>query len=198
MAASRQLAFNWRARNRTQTMSTGVSNNRAARKWTRAELAGRVLWALAVPLFRLSPRILWGWRRALLRAFGAKIGKDVHIYPSVRITIPWNISIGDEAAVGDYAILYALGPIRVGKRATISQYAHLCAGTHDWRDPAMPLVKTPLVIGEDAWVCANAFVGPGVTIGDRAIVGAAAVTMKDVAAKAIVGGNPAVQISTRE
>lgn len=179
-------------------MSTGVSNNRAARKWTRAELAGRVLWALAVPLFRLSPRILWGWRRALLRAFGAKIGKDVHIYPSVRITIPWNISIGDEAAVGDYAILYALGPIRVGKRATISQYAHLCAGTHDWRDPAMPLVKTPLVIGEDAWVCANAFVGPGVTIGDRAIVGAAAVTMKDVAAKAIVGGNPAVQISTRE
>ena len=174
-----------------------VTANRAARKWTRCELAARVLWALARPLFRFSPRFLWGWRRALLSAFGAEIGKNAHIYPTVRITIPWNIAIGDEAAVGDYAILYALGPICIGARATISQYAHLCAGTHDWRDPAMPLIKTPLVIGEDAWVCANAFIGPGVTIGDGAIVGAAAVAMKDVGAKAIVGGNPAAQIGTR-
>jgi len=178
-------------------MSTDISSNRAARKWSRAELAGRLLWTIAVPLFRFSPRILWGWRRALLRAFGAKIGKYAHIYPTVRITIPWNIDIGEEAAVGDHAILYALGPIRIGARATISQYAHLCAGTHDWRDPAMPLVKTPIVIGDDAWVCANAFVGPGVTIGQRAILGAGAVTMKDVEAGAIVGGNPARRIADR-
>lgn len=178
-------------------MGTDILSNRAARKWSRAELTGRVLWTLALPLFRFSPRILWGWRRALLGAFGAKIGRDAHIYPSVRITIPWNIEIGDQAAVGDRAILYALGPIRIGERATVSQYAHLCAGTHDWRDPAMPLVKKPVVIGKDAWVCANAFVGPGVTIGDSAIVGAAAVIMKDVPAMTIVGGNPAAPIGTR-
>lgn len=134
----------------------------------------------------------------LLRTFGAKIGAEVHIYPSVRITIPWNLEIGDQAAVGDHAILYALGTIRIGARATVSQNAHLCAGTHDWRDASMPLVKAPLVIGEDAWVCADAFIGPGVVIGDGAIVGARAVTMKDVQPHSIVGGNPAQQIGTRE
>lgn len=156
-----------------------------------------MLWAIATPLFRFSPRIFWGWRRMLLRAFGARIGTNAHVYPSVRITIPWNIEIGNDAAVGDYAILYALGPISIGKRATISQYAHLCAGTHDWRDPAMPLIKAPLVVGEDAWVCAAAFIGPGVEVGARAIVGAGAVTVKNVAPSSIVGGNPAQPIGTR-
>lgn len=178
-------------------MATDISSNRAAQKWSASAQIGRILWWVAAPLFRFSPRTLWGWRRMLLRTFGAKVGADAHIYPSVRITIPWNLDIGVQAAVGDHAILYALGPIQIGARATISQYAHLCAGTHDWRDPAMPLVKSPLVIGEDAWVCADAFVGPGVTVGQGAIVGARAVTMKDVEPRAIVGGNPAQIISQR-
>lgn len=178
-------------------MANDVSSNRAARKWSAGEQLARILWAFASPLFRFSPRILWGWRRTMLRLFGAKVGANVHVYPSVRVTIPWNLEIGEQAAVGDRAILYALGPIRIGARATVSQYAHLCAGTHDWRDPAMPLVKTPLVIGEDAWVAADAFVGPGVHVGEGAIVGARAVTMKDVGARTIVGGNPAQKIGER-
>lgn len=168
-----------------------VAANRAQRKWTRAEQAGRVLWALARPLFALSPRPLWGWRRALLRAFGARIGRDVHIYPSVRIAIPWNLAIGDQAGIGDRAILYALGPIALGERVTVSQGAHLCAGTHDHADPAMPLLKPPIAIGREAWVCADAFVGPGVTVGARAILGARCVVTKDVAPGAIMIGNPA-------
>ena len=175
-------------------MATDVTTNRAARKWTPGQQVGRVLWACAWPLFRLSPRVMWGWRRMLLRAFGAKVGENAHIYPSVRVTIPWNLEIGDQAAVGDHAILYALGPIRIGARATISQYAHLCAGTHDWRDPSMPLVKSPLEIGEDAWVCADAFVGPGVKVGEGAILGARGVAVKDLAPRTINGGNPAVLI----
>jgi len=171
-------------------MPTDVTKNRATRKWTAGEQIGRVLWALAMPLFRFSPRVLWSWRRALLRIFGAKIGSDVHIYPSVRITIPWNLEIGDQAAIGDFAILYALGRIRVGPRATVSQYAHLCAGTHDWRDPARPLVKTPIAIGDDAWICADAFVGPGVTVGEGSIVGARTVAMKDVPPDTKAVGNP--------
>ncbi|RIJ29201.1 LbetaH domain-containing protein [Henriciella algicola] len=178
-------------------MAIDIITNRAERKWTRSEQLGRVLWALARPLFRFSPRLFWGWRRMILRLFGAKIGSDVHVYPSVRVTIPWNIEIGDKAAVGDYAILYALGPICIGERATVSQYAHLCAGTHDWRDPAMRLIKAPLVIGNDAWICANAFVGPGVVIGANAIVGAGAVTMKNVDDSTIVVGNPAQVLGKR-
>lgn len=140
---------------------------------------------------------MWGWRRWLLRRFGARIAADVHIYPSVRVTIPWNIEIEAQAAVGDRAILYALGPIQIGSRTTISQGAHLCAGTHDWRDPAMPLLKPAITIGNDTWICADAFVGPGVEIGDRAILGARAVAMNSIEADAIAVGNPAVVVSSR-
>lgn len=133
----------------------------------------------------------------LLRAFGAKIGRQVHIYPSVRVTIPWNIEIGDQAAVGHNSILYALGPICIGARATVSQNVHLCAGSHDYRDPAMPLLKLPIEIGDDAWICADAFVGPGVVVGVRSIVAARAVAVKDVPDGMIVGGNPACLIMRR-
>lgn len=172
-------------------MRVDVATNRAARKWTRWEQTGRVLWALATPLFRLSPRPFWGWRRAMLRAFGARVGCDVHIYPTVRITIPWNLALGDGCAVGDRAILYALGPIQIGPRATVSQYAHLCAGSHDLTRPDRPLTKPPIDIGADAWIAADAFVGPGVAVGNGAVVGARAVVMKNVPPGQVVAGNPA-------
>lgn len=174
-----------------------VAANRGARKWSRKEQLGRVLWALAHPLFAWSPRPLWAWRRFLLRLFGARIGREVHVYPCARITIPWNLSIGDQSAVGDRAILYALGPITLAERVTVSQGAHLCAGTHDYRDPAMPLLKPPIIIEREAWICADAFVGPGVRVGSRAIIGARAVAMKDVAPNLIVVGNPARALRSR-
>lgn len=176
------------------TKPTNVLENRKARKWTRREQAGRLLWALATPLFVLSPRPLWSWRRALLRFFGAQVGPGVHIYPSARITLPWNLNLGEQSAVGERAILYALGPIEIGPRATISQGAHLCAGTHDIQDPTRPLLKPPIKIGADAWVAADAFIGPGVTVGEGAIVGARAVAVKDVTAYTTVVGNPAKPI----
>lgn len=178
-------------------MPLDIAANRRASKWSARAQAGRILWALAHPLFALSPRPLWGWRRLLLRLFGARIGSDVHVYPSVRITIPWNLAIGDETAIGEGVILYALGPITIGRQVTVSQHAHLCAGSHDYRDPAMPLLKPPVTIGDGAWICADAFVGPGVTIGAGAIAGARAVLVADVPAHAIVGGNPARQIGQR-
>lgn len=175
-----------------------IAINRAARKWTRREQAGRVVWALAWPLFALSPRPMWGWRRWLLRAFGARVEKEVHIHPSVRIAIPWNLTIEAGAGIGDGAILYALGPITICKGATVSQGAHLCAGTHDWRDPAMPLLKQPVHVGAEAWICAEAFVGPGVRVGERAILAARAVAMRDVEAGTLMAGNPARKVGTRE
>lgn len=175
-----------------------VAANRRARKWTRREQAGRLLWGLAQPLFRLSPRPLWAWRRVLLRLFGARVGAEVHVCPTVRVAIPWNLRLDDNAAVGDRAILYALGPIRIGRAATVSQGAHLCAGTHDHRDPALPLLKRPIAVEDGAWVCADAFVGPGVTVGALAVVGACAVVVRDVPRGAIVAGNPARIVKQRE
>jgi putative colanic acid biosynthesis acetyltransferase WcaF len=175
-----------------------ISANRVARKWSRNVQAARVAWSFCEILFRVSPRPFHGFRCALLRLFGARIGRNIYILPSVRVTMPWNLTIGDDAAIGDRVVLYALGPVSIGTRVTISQHAHLCAGTHDWRDPAMPLLKPPITIGDDVWVCADAFVGPGVTIMNGAIVGARAVIVRDVAAKTIVAGNPARQIGKRD
>ena len=171
-------------------MQVDITRNRAQRNWSRKIMLARVLWALATPLFRLSPRIFWRWRVWLLRCFGARIGGGVHIYPTVRITMPWHLEIGDQAAVGDRVILYALGRITIGDRATVSQNAHLCAGTHDLRDPARSLVKAPIRVEADAWVCADAFVGPNVTIGRGAVLGARGVAMKDLPAGTCGIGNP--------
>lgn len=175
-----------------------IAGNRRSKKWSRSELLGRIMWeTVGAPLMAFSPRQLWGVRRALLRIFGAHIGRDVHIYPSVKIAVPWNVRIGDFAAVGANAIIYSLGPIEIGARATISQYAHLCAGTHDYLSPTFDLLKPPIVIGADVWICANAFVGPGVRIGERAIVGACAVVTRDVDPATIMVGNPARFVRTR-
>lgn len=175
-----------------------IAANRAARKWSRQELAGRALWEiLYLPLFAWTPRPFWAWRRGVLRLFGARIGAEVNIAPNVRIAVPWNLDIGAAAAVGERAILYALGPIHIGRGATISQHAHLCAGTHDYTRPDLPLLKPPITIGVGAWICADAFIGPGVTVGDFAVVGARAVAMRDVPASTIVAGNPARPIGKR-
>lgn len=179
-------------------MEPDIQSNRAARKWTRKEQAGRTLWIVSQPLFALSPRPCWGWRRFLLRLFGARIGKQVRIAQSARISIPWNIEIADEAAIGDQAILYSLGLISIGRRTTVSQNVHLCAGTHDYQDPSMPLIKSPIVIGNGVWICADAFIGPGVNIGDSSIVAARAVAVKNVPREAIVAGNPARMIKVRK
>lgn len=174
-----------------------IDKNRATRKWSRKQLLGRVVWAACWPLFRWSPRLLWGWRGFLLRLFGAKVGENVHIHPSVKIFIPWNLEIGDWSSVGFDALLYNLGPLKIGAKVTISQRAHLCGGSHDFRDTEMPLTKDPITVGDEAWICADAFVGPGVTVGSKAIVAARAVAVKDVEANAIVGGNPAKKIGGR-
>jgi len=183
--------------NTQECFMVDVAANRNALKWTRREQMGRVLWALVHPFFALSPRPLWGWRRMLLRLFGARIGSQVHVYPSVRITIPWNLDIEDYAAVGDRVLLYALGPIKIGAGTTISQNAHLCAGTHDHTKADMPLVKSPISIGDGVWVCADVFIGPGVKVGEHAILGARAVVSKNIEANLIVAGNPAITIGSR-
>lgn len=175
-----------------------IDANRRAQKWTRKELLGRLVWeVLERPLFRWTPRQLWWWRRFILRQFGAKIGNAVQIHPTARISIPWNLEIGDYSAIGDSAIIYCLGPIKIGRSVTVSQYAHLCAGTHDFRQVDMPLIKAQITIADEVWVCANAFIGPDTVIGARAIVAAAAVVVRDVGSDLIVGGNPAVQVSVR-
>jgi putative colanic acid biosynthesis acetyltransferase WcaF len=159
----------------------------------------RLAWAAAeMTLFRGSFHTMNRWRVFLLRCFGAKIGRQCKIRRTVRVYYPWNLEMGDMCIVGDDARLYDLGKITIGSGAMISQEAYLCAGTHDHTDLALPLQTPPVTVGPQAWVCARAFIGPGVTIGEGAIVAACGVAVKDVPAWAIVGGNPAKFIGKRE
>ncbi len=174
-----------------------IAECRKARPYRRREYAARIVWSLMTPFFRFCPRPLFGWRRFLLRLFGAQVSPHVHIYPSALIYLPWNLNIGEAASIGEWALVYNLGPVTIGDRATISHRAHLCAGTHDYRDPKLPLLRLPIEIGPQAWICADAFVGPGVRIGEGAIVGAGAVVVHDVAPWKIVAGNPAKVIGER-
>lgn len=179
------------------TRTLDIDANRKARKYTSSELWARAVWGMVGPFFRWSPRLLHGWRSLLLRSMGARIGARVHMDGTVRVFAPWALEIGDYSAVGERAIIYNLGPVRLGQRVTVSQGAHLCAGTHDHSLPSMPLVRLPITVEDDAWICAEAFVGPGVTVGKGAVVGARAVVVRDVPAWAIVAGNPARVIRQR-
>ena len=183
---------------KNDSMKVDVAANRRQTTWSRKIMLMRVLWALARPVFALTPRPLWGIRNLLLRLYGARIGRNVHIFPTVRISMPWNLVIEDDSAIGDRVILYAIGPIYIGTRATISQGAHLCSASHDISQASRPVITLPITINDDAWICADAFVAPGITIGSGAIVGARAVVVKNVEDYAIVGGNPAKHIRLRD
>jgi putative colanic acid biosynthesis acetyltransferase WcaF len=157
----------------------------------------RALWMIVRgSLFRMSFHNWYGWRRLLLEMFGAKLGKRVRVRPTALVEIPWNIELGDDVVIGDYAIIYSLGKITIGRASTISQYAHICAGTHDYTTRRFPLIKPPIAIGDEVWIAADAFVGPGVTIGDRAVVGARATVTNDVPADQVVTG-PSAKILKR-
>ncbi len=161
--------------------------------------AARALWGVVrVLVFRPTPRPLHAWRRFLLRCFGARIGRGVRVYASAKVWAPWNLTMGDYSVLGDDADCYAVDRIEIGAHAVVSQYAHLCAATHDIDQPHFPLVTKPIRIGARAWIAAGAFVGPGVTVGDGAVVGARAVVMKDVPPQAVVAGNPARLLRTRK
>jgi putative colanic acid biosynthesis acetyltransferase WcaF len=174
-----------------------IADNRRAQKYTAGEQVRRMLWGVGKLFFRFSPRPCFGWRRFVLRCYGARVGRHVHIYNSARIYFPWNFVIGDWSAVGEDALIYNLGLVALGEKVTISHRAHLCAGTHDYTRPELPLLKPPITVKDQAWICADAFVGPGVTVGEAAVVGARAVVTKDVDPWTIVVGNPACFVKKR-
>jgi putative colanic acid biosynthesis acetyltransferase WcaF len=172
--------------------------NRSARNYSRREQARRIWWGIGALLIRLSLRPMFAWRRGVLRMFGAKVGRAVHIYPSTRICMPWNVEIGDWAAIGEDAYIYSLGKVVIGSGVAIGYRAHICAGTHDFSDPSLPLLKPPVTIDPGAWIGTDAFIGPGVCVGRGALIGARAVVMKDVPPLHIVAGNPAKHIGIRD
>jgi len=154
-------------------------------------------WIIQSLFFHTSPQFMYGWRRLLLRTFGAQIGKGVLIRPSASVTYPWKLRIGDFSWIGDGVTLYTLGEITIGDNSVVSQHSYLCTGSHDYTQTTFDLYAVPIHIEPEVWVAANVFVGPGVTIGRGIIVGASSVVLNDVPAGIICAGNPLTLIRPR-
>ena len=159
----------------------------------------RSLWNLTyVLLFWPTPRPLHAWRSFLLRCFGARLGRNCHIYSRCYIWAPWNLSCDDQACIADGASIYNAAPVHLGSHAICSQDAYLCSATHDIHDPAFPMITAPISIGAYAWVCARACVLPGVTLQDGAVLGLGAVASRDLDAWQVYAGSPARRVGQRQ
>ncbi|WP_150747739.1 putative colanic acid biosynthesis acetyltransferase, partial [Pseudomonas fluorescens] len=145
-------------------------------------------WLTQTCLFSSSPQVMYSWRRFLLRLFGAKIGKNVIIRPTVRVTYPWKLIIGDNSWIGDNVELYTLGEIRIGKNAVISQRSYLCTGSHDFTKTNFPIYAKPIVIEDCVWIATDVFVSPGITIHKNAVVGARSSVFNDLPADYVYTG----------
>ena len=160
---------------------------------------GRTLWTCVwYSLYRPSPKVLHGWRRFLLRIFGAKIGIGAYPYPSARIWAPWNLEMKEYSCLGERVDCYSVDSIRLGPHAIVSQYSFLCTASHDYRHASMPLITAPINVEAGAWVAADVFVGPGVTIGEGAVVGARSIVTRNVEPWFVVAGNPLRVVRKRE
>lgn len=158
----------------------------------------RVVWGLTwLVLARFTPPPLHRWRRLVLLAFGARIGRGTRVHASVAIWLPRNLELGEQVLIGPGARLYNQGVIRIGAWSVISQRAHLCASTHQIDDPNFQLECRPIAVGERCWVAAEAFVGPGVTMGDGAVLAARGALFEDATADGIYRGNPATLVRQR-
>ena len=159
----------------------------------------RCLWSIIWLCFcRFSFRHLHAWRIFFLRLFGAKVGKRCAVLPSVKIRAPWNLSMGDYSCLSDEVDCYTVDKIYIGSHSVVSQGAFLCCASHDTSSLNMELTYEAICIENSVWIAARAFVGPGVTVREGAVVGACAVVTKDVDAWTVVAGNPARVIKKRE
>jgi putative colanic acid biosynthesis acetyltransferase WcaF len=148
-------------------------------------------------LYRPSPRPLHAWRAMLLRFFGAKMGPNCHFYPASKVWAPWNLICSEQVTAADGAEIYNPATINLGSHAIVSQNAYICGATHEYDDPAFPLIAFSSTIGSYAWVCARASVAPGVNLGDGAVLGLGSVATRDLRPWTVYAGVPAIEVRPR-
>jgi putative colanic acid biosynthesis acetyltransferase WcaF len=170
----------------------------AAFPYSTREYLRRFAWLFVQStLYRIPLPRSYGWRRFWLRMFGAKLGRAAAVHATTKILHPWLLEIGDWSNLSHGVVVYNLGPVKIRSHTVLSQDVYLCAGTHDYTRPDLPLLREPITIGSGVWIAAGAFIGPGVIVGDNSVVGARAVVMKDVPENVVVAGNPAKVIKAR-
>lgn len=163
----------------------------------RSKITVQLWWIVQSILFKLSPQFCYGWRRFLLRSFGAQIGKNVLLRPSVSVTYPWKLKIGDYSWIGDEVVLYTLGEIEIGEHSVISQRSYLCTGSHDYQSESFTIYSKKITIGNKCWLATDVYVAPDITIGNGTVVGARSSVFKNLPENSICVGSPAKPYKNR-
>jgi len=154
-------------------------------------------WIVEKVLFKTSPRFFWGFRRALLKLFGAKIGKNVRIRPEAKITYPWKLAVGDNSWIGEDTVIYNLGNIEIGSNVAIAHRVYLCSGSHNVNKITFDITESPILISDEVWIANDVFIGPGVRVGFGSVIGARSSVFKDMPPGHICFGTPCKPISER-
>jgi putative colanic acid biosynthesis acetyltransferase WcaF len=163
----------------------------------RSSLFVQLWWIVQAILFRPSPQFMYSWRRFLMRLFGAKVGKNVILRPSMHTQFPWKVSIGENSWIGDDVVLYSLGRIEIGANVVVSQKSYLCTGSHDYQVNTFPIYAKPIILEDECWLATDVYVGPGVTIGKGTVVGARSSVFKSLPENKVCVGSPARIIKDR-
>jgi putative colanic acid biosynthesis acetyltransferase WcaF len=163
----------------------------------KSKVVVQLWWIVQDTLFAWSPQFLYGWRRFLLRVFGAKIGKGVLIRSTVKITYPWNVEIGDHSWIGENNVLYSLGKITIGKNVALAHQVYINTGGHNYKKVTFDIFSKNVVIEDECWLTNDVYVAPGITIGKGSIIAARSSVLKNIAQGKIYAGTPAVEIKNR-
>lgn len=179
-------------------METKVDLSRKKKYFSLSNKVARLLWKIVwLFLFRTSATPFFAWRRMLLKIFGAKMGQRSLVYPSTWVSSPWNLVMNNHCVMAADVDCYSTAKVIIEDYVTISQYSYLCTATHDYEDKNFTLFAEPIVIKSQAWICADSMVGPGVTIGEGAVLGAKSSTFKDLEPWKVYAGTPAKYIKDR-
>lgn len=163
----------------------------------RSPLFVQLWWCVQKTFFALSPQVAYRWRNFLLRCFGAKIGVGVIIRPTVRVTYPWKLSVGDYSWIGDDVVLYSLGEISIGSNVVVSQNCYLCTGSHDYLKLDFPIWSEKIQLEDECWLASGVYVAPNVLIGKGAVIAARSTVLKNVEPGWIYAGYPAKKLKKR-
>lgn len=164
----------------------------------RSKITVQLWWIIQSTLFAWSPQVLFGWRRFLLRLFGAKIGTGVLIRPTARVTYPWNLEIGDYSWVGEDCVIYNLAKIKIGNNVVLSHKVYLNTGGHDYKKPSFDIFAEPIVLEDECWLTTDVYVASGITVGRGTVVAARSSVLKNLPENKICVGTPAIPIKDRK
>ena len=157
-----------------------------------------IIWATMFSYLCNSPFVGTSWRVAILKFFGAKIGKNVRLCPFLKVKFPWKFSLGDNSWIGNSVWIDNVFEVQIGNNVCISQGTYFCGGNHNYKSINFEYLNGKIKVGSNSWVAAKSIVSPGTTIGEGVVLTIGSVAIGSLLPYKIYQGNPARAIRNRK